>query len=227
MARKKSEKRVRAYEIWVEHRGNIAMKEIAAMIVVPEATVRSWARRDKWTLPAADCNATKNCNAKNSVANVANPAEAATPSEVITPRGMGGNSNALVDGARAHPRYKYLSPDEKAAFDAAEAEPQSLGKTSAGELAVNVLRLNKRYSEGKLKDTDRTLLSLIALHLKGIHEATLMQRQQPAPATSTVVNVNGGGLDLKSLNLRSLSDEDLDRLGELVDKMGASSHADA
>lgn len=48
--RAKSPERIKAYEIWLEHNGNIKLKEIAAEIGVSDTQIRQWKKKDNWSL---------------------------------------------------------------------------------------------------------------------------------------------------------------------------------
>lgn len=48
--RPKSPERIRAYEIWLEHKGEIKLTEIAAEIGVSDGQIRQWKKKDAWAL---------------------------------------------------------------------------------------------------------------------------------------------------------------------------------
>lgn len=61
MTRKVNPKRIKAFEIWKEHKGEITNKEIAEQVDAPAKTISAWKSRDKWTasLKSSDCSTTK------------------------------------------------------------------------------------------------------------------------------------------------------------------------
>jgi len=55
--RPKSPERIRAYEIWLEQKGEIKLKDLAAKIGVSDLQVRQWKKKDGWTLDGVIDNA--------------------------------------------------------------------------------------------------------------------------------------------------------------------------
>ena len=51
---KRSENRDKAYELWLNHKGDISLKDIAARLSVSDSLVRKWKSLDQWSLADRD-----------------------------------------------------------------------------------------------------------------------------------------------------------------------------
>ena len=47
---KRSEKRDKAYELWLNYKGDISLKNIAARLNVSDSLIRKWKSLDHWSL---------------------------------------------------------------------------------------------------------------------------------------------------------------------------------
>ncbi|MFD2628736.1 phage terminase small subunit-related protein [Oceanobacillus kapialis] len=73
MARKRNPNRQKSFELFIEHGGNIANREIANQLDIPEKTISAWKSRDKWNEKAGvkkqrstskKCSTTKQVNVR-------------------------------------------------------------------------------------------------------------------------------------------------------------------
>lgn len=135
---KRSANRDQAYALWLNHKGDITLKEIAAQIGVSDGLVRKWKSQDQWTLndrgigngnvTVKHGNVTKNPGGgapvgnKNAVGHGAPPGNknAACPHR---PDGYRRNTNGVITGEYQTIWLDTMDSDEQALFDAIDTDP--------------------------------------------------------------------------------------------------------
>lgn len=136
MPKAKSQNREIARKLWVNSRGGMKLKEIAANLEVSESQVRKWKSLDKWEVEKVKRGAPKgNKNAKGNKGGGA-------------PKG---NKNALTTGAFEKIFFDTLSPEELTLISAIDQNKILLLEKELALLTVREYRILQRIEEVKNK----------------------------------------------------------------------------
>jgi len=99
VAKSRSPNRDKAFEIFIEHNGEIKNRKIAEILQEPEKTISSWKSRDKWIakLNGSDCSTTKEneCSTAKKKRSTSQKLSAA----------LKGNQNAVGNPGNRNPKY--------------------------------------------------------------------------------------------------------------------------
>lgn len=138
---KRSENRDKAYEIWLNRKGEISLKDIASQIGVSDTLVRKWKSQDKWALSDGNIgngwhgnvtvkngNVTKKTGApygnKNAVGHGA-PKGNKNAARPHRPDGYRRNTNGVKTGEYQTIWLDTMDEDERALFEAIDTSPMA------------------------------------------------------------------------------------------------------
>jgi uncharacterized protein YjcR len=162
MAKARSPDRDKAFNLWRESGGNLALKEIADQLGVSEGTIRSWKNRDKWdfqnsaTLQNSECNvAEKKCNvAKKSGAPRGNKNAKGHGAPVGNQNGLGNNGgppkrnkNAVTTGEFETIWLDCLTDDEQYLYEKINTD-----ELAQVEEAIRLTTLRERRMLKRIQD---------------------------------------------------------------------------
>lgn len=136
LPRKRSENRDRAFEIYVEHGGNITNREIANLLEEDEKVVAVWKSRDKWNVVQQSKNS---CTTNKKGGQPGNKNATGPP----------GNKNAVKTGEFETLFFDALDPEEQRLVDALPTSKEKLLLQEIQLLTVRERRMMHRIEAVK------------------------------------------------------------------------------
>ena len=118
----RSAARNRAYEIWREHGGDIALKEIALMLSVPPSKIRKWKTLDKWSMESDAPLANENSPGEIILHKIGAPIgnKNSVGHKSSSPKG---NTNAVTTGENQTIWLDAMTDEERALYFSVDTDP--------------------------------------------------------------------------------------------------------